>query len=448
MHRLIIIIFFLSLTISASFSAFAQEKYNAEIDKKTYDFYMKSKWKEVIDVGETALNSGLDFYYLRMRLGISFYQEENYMSAIPHFEKAVSFQPKDTLALEYLYYSYLFSGSKSEANILANKLSYSLKKKIGYTAPEFFTGAYTEGGYSFNQDYKGKKNNGFKGNQDISGTQNVFKNETYLNLSLIHSLGDRVSIFHGYNNIVVNSLRQFDDLAGVKKEFDASVKQSEYYFNLGIYMGKGFNFTGAIHYLNVKINDVEPPDSLNLPFRNITTASKQLVGTIGISKRIGHTELGYSALVSNLNYGKQFQNTFTFVWYPLGNMNLYNVSNFVFHSNKANDSSDNVTRFIFDEKIGFKVAEKLWLEAVLTAGSIFNYSEGNAFIVYNNTDIIKYKVGFNIISPVSDNVELSFRYLLLSQDYDVTTTNSNNITTTKTNNILIHKLIGGIKWTF
>ncbi len=88
------------------------------------------------------------------------------------------------------------------------------------------------------------------------------------------------------------------------------------------------------------------------------------------------------------------------------------------------------------------------MEAVFTTGPIFNYSEGNAFIIYNNVDKIKYKAGFNLISPISDNVELSFRYLLLSQEYDIINTNATGTSTTTTNNLLIHKLIGGIKWTF
>jgi hypothetical protein len=129
-------------------------------------------------------------------------------------------------------------------------------------------------------------------------------------------------------------------------------------------------------------------------------------------------------------------------------MNLYNVSNLVLHSSKDSDSSNNITKFIFDEKVGFKVSNKLWIETVLTAGNIFNYSEGSAFIVYNNTDVIKYKAGFNLISPVSKRVELSIRYLLSSQNYDETLINTSSTITTKTNNFIIHKLIGGIKWTF
>lgn len=443
MYRSAITIFFLLLAITAT----AQEKYNASVDKKTYDLFMKSNWEELRETGTAAIDGGIDFYFLRMRLGISYYEDKNYMSAVPHFEKAVTFNPKDSTGLEYLYYSYLFSGQEAEANILAKKLSAQLKRKVHYKAPEFFKGAYSEGGYSFNQDYN-SKNRGAKGNQDLSGTQNVFKDETYINLSLFHSIGERVSVFQGYNNIVVNSTRQFEDVTNGRNEYKNSVKQNEYYLNLGFYLGRGFNLTTALHYLNVKVEDYEPPTIANPLFTSYTLTSNELAASFSLSKRLGHTELGLTSVFSNFNSGKQNQNTFSFIWYPLGNLDFYNISNFALHNNKSNDSSDAIARFIFDEKIGFKIASKLWMEAVFTTGPIFNYSEGNAFIIYNNVDKIKYKAGFNLISPISDNVELSFRYLFLSQEYDIIKTNATGTSTTTTNNLLIHKLIGGIKWTF
>ena len=444
MYKSAITIFFLLLVITAT----AQEKYNAAVDKKTYDLYMKSDWEGLRETGATALDEGIDFYFLRMRLGISYYEDNNYMSAVPHFEKAITFNPKDSIGLEYLYYSYLFSGQESEANIIAKKFTSQLKRKTQYKKPEFFKGAYSEGGYSFNQDYSSKKNGGAKGIQDLSGTQNVFKDETYINLSLFHSIGERVSVFQGYNNIVVNSTRQFEDVTNGRNDYKSSVKQNEYYLNFGFYLGKGFNLTTALHYLSLNLEDYEPSTSTISGFAGYTYKSNDLVGNLSLSKRLGHTELGLTTVFANLNGGKQIQNSFTFIWYPFGNLNLYNISNFTLHNNKANDSSHAVTSFIFDEKLGFKMADKLWLEAVFTSGPILNYSESNAFIIYNNVDKIKYKAGFNIISPISENVELSFRYLFLSQEYDITKTNATGITTITTNNLLIHKLIGGIKWTF
>lgn len=445
MYKLILIVLF----FSAAISVFAQQvKYNENVDKKTYDLFVKSDWEGLREVGENAIESGIDFYFLRMRLGVSFYDEKNYMSSVPHFEKALYFVPGDSIALEYLYYAYLFSGQEAEANLLAGKFTTNLKRKLNYKNNEFFKGIYSEGGYTVNSDYLGKKNNSLKGNNNLSGTQNVFKDETYLNLSLLHSIGNRVTVFHGYNNIVINSTRQFEDNVNGKKEFSSSVKQNEYYINLGFYLGKGFNLIAALHYLNVKVEDYIPP-SINNPFFNSSTfTSDNNILNLSISKKLGHTELGFTSVFGNINGGKQNQNSFSFVWYPLGNLNIYNVTNLTIHNNKNSDSSDAVARFIFDEKIGLKLFNKLWAEAVFTSGPVFNYSESNAFIIYNNIDKIKYKAGFNLISPVSDKLELSVRYLFLSQEYDVITTDLNNISNSKTNNLLIHKIIGGIKWTF
>ncbi len=444
MYKIVLTIFFLSVAFTA---AAQQGRYSETVDKKSYDLFMKSNWDELREVGTAAIESGIDFYFLRMRLGISYYEEKNYISSIPHFEKAVDYSPKDSISQEYLYYAYLFSGQESEANLLSKKFSSQLKRKINYKQPDFFKGAYTEGGYSFNADYKDTKNNSFKGNQDLSGTQKVFKDETYINLSLLHSIGERVSVFHGYNNIVVNSTQQFEDGVNGKKEYKSSVKQNEYYINLGFYLGKGFNLTTAFHYLNVKVEEYQPPANNGQGFSNTVSNTNDNVFNVSLSKRLGHTELGLTTVFGNLNGGKQMQNSFTFIWYPFGNMNLYNVSNFIFHSDKLGPGKP-VTRVLFDEKLGFKIASKLWAEAIFTSGPIFNYSESNAFIIYNNVDKIKYKAGFNLISPVSDNIELSFRYLFLPLEYDVTTTNTSNVSTTKTNNLLTHKIIGGIKWTF
>ncbi len=120
----------LLVLIFPGFLAAQQENYNATVDAKTYDYFIKSDWKNLRETGYSAINSGIDFYYLRLRMGISYYNAENYMSAIPHFEKALYFRNKDTLTLEYLYYSYLFSGLQSDANLTAEKFPVRLKEKV------------------------------------------------------------------------------------------------------------------------------------------------------------------------------------------------------------------------------------------------------------------------------------------------------------------------------
>nr|NQU89727.1 hypothetical protein [Bacteroidota bacterium] len=92
-------------------STFSQEKQDfRKIDSLTYSLYQQGKWDKLITVGEKALGQGLDYYYLQIRVGIAWYEKQNYRRAIPHFEEALKFNLVDQTVLEYLYYSYLLSG--------------------------------------------------------------------------------------------------------------------------------------------------------------------------------------------------------------------------------------------------------------------------------------------------------------------------------------------------
>ena len=104
-----LIIFILMLFLSGSILAQDQMSF-AELDKKTFDLYEKNSWKELRDLGKQGLENGTDYYYLRMRIGIAEYKLRRYTTACKHFRKALEFNTNDPAALEYLYYSLLFSG--------------------------------------------------------------------------------------------------------------------------------------------------------------------------------------------------------------------------------------------------------------------------------------------------------------------------------------------------
>jgi len=81
------IIFFL-ITLGSN----AQEKMGfADLDKKTYQLYEESQWKELLELGQKGLDTGIDYYYLRMRLGIAEFNLKHYQSASAHFRKALDF---------------------------------------------------------------------------------------------------------------------------------------------------------------------------------------------------------------------------------------------------------------------------------------------------------------------------------------------------------------------
>jgi len=107
----------------------AQDKKGfAWYDKITYEAYLKGDWKEVITTGKEALREGIDYYYLRMRLGIACFSRKKYQQAIPHFRKALEYSKGDVVALRYLYYSYLYSGRDADRHALMHHMPVNLSE--------------------------------------------------------------------------------------------------------------------------------------------------------------------------------------------------------------------------------------------------------------------------------------------------------------------------------
>ena len=438
-------------------SLFAQITEEAkQIDIQTYDLYTAAKWDELIDIGNKAVDSGIDFYYLRMRLGIAYYNKKNYMSAEGHFKKALDFSPKEPSALEYLYWSLVFSGRDREARLLASDMSEKLRMDIKTLPEKVFKDFYAEGGLMFNGDYKESPYSGFGTDTLIYGEQKPDKNSSYISLNFNIIPWKRLSIFTGYNNINITSNKKIVSIGNEPENFEVSTIQNEFYFNAGVYTGKGFTFSGILHYLNVKVNDVNATVNTTtggITYTNTSNTFNDYVGLLSIEKSLNHFKFLLGNSYSKLNKAKQIQNGLTVVYFPFGNLDLYSVTDLVVHSENKEDTLFNpsgkyLTRGIVKQKFGAKVADKLWVEAFYMFGNAENYHEDNAYVVFNSVNVMNNRFGINLISPITTNLQLSLRYQYYKQDvselvYETSTTYKY---IEKSNSF--HKIIGSIKWTF
>ena len=84
-------------------------------DSVTYGLYTERNWSKLIIKGKEAIDEGHDFFYMRMRIGIAYYELKNYAMSAFHFKRALEFNDSDPLALEYLFYSYYLSGRTLQA---------------------------------------------------------------------------------------------------------------------------------------------------------------------------------------------------------------------------------------------------------------------------------------------------------------------------------------------
>ena len=144
--------------------------YNSE----TYRLYTEANWKELIPIAKEGIAYGHDFYYLRMRLGIAYFEQEKYTEAKKQFEIALEFDEGSSDAKSYSYYCLLYLGRKKEAIKYYNVLN---------EKPKVINALYFESGVK------------------LSDNKASVRNSEYIFLGLNHNFGKNVSLFHGYQRL-------------------------------------------------------------------------------------------------------------------------------------------------------------------------------------------------------------------------------------------------------
>ena len=460
------IIFFSLLTNAQTYQDFQH------IDKKTYDFYEKQNWDSLIVVAKEALKNNIDYFYLRARLGMAYYQKQNYIKAVQNFEKALQFNSTDAFALEYLYYSYLFLNREQDAKLLSTKFPESLKSKLNITKEKILNNIYFETGYTFNNNISKNGNINLFGNDSIYGEQDLNGDIFYAHAGLSKSIGKRISLYFGFSNLNIDKEKQIqyreivlnrystvysylgyenyysNDTTYNYKSDKYKLHQNEFYINSSIQFNKGFKITPAFHFINVIYT-----------INTETTSINNYVISLTASKNISYFSFDLFGTYSNLNDKKQTQIGLSAAYYPFGNLNFYGVTTIKgFYEeesrNYKNQGRQKInSRFIFSQTIGLKVLPKVWFEGFITYGDLSNTNEKNAFIVYNIPDKINYKWGANLILAVFQNIELSLRYNFLSKEsYYITNyldeENDNTDFKTVYTPYKNQSIIGGIKWKF
>jgi tetratricopeptide (TPR) repeat protein len=179
--------FRIALLLFIAIQANAQELTYKSVDSITYNQFVTHQYSQLLTTGKAALVQHIDFYYLRMRLGIAYYEKENYENALPHFRKANAMNPMDTITQEYLYYTYLFSGREEEANLFADKFSFAMQNKIHYKKKSIDMIAIGTG-FSLTNNISDNQNKNIVGTENIYGQAMYQGGISYGNFYLQHTL--------------------------------------------------------------------------------------------------------------------------------------------------------------------------------------------------------------------------------------------------------------------
>lgn len=371
----------------------AQENVSyAEIDSATYADYMKNDLKKIKRVGRKAFRNNIDFYYLRMRLGIIGYNHKNYDYAIKHFKVAFEMYPADTVVQEYLYYSYLFSNRTENANAFATSLSESMQSKMGYKkkrVESFSLGL----AYFQNSNYENNKTIDFIAPSYNRGETNLNGNVFGQSIMVQSLLAKRFRFYNKLSFFESSTLgiEQFR-VPAVKKMVKYTNLQYQYNWGMSYVSKKECLFSMGLGYFHTSTSDLDARPSFGgtMYYEEADTNYNNFLAAITLGKRYKYFMPTISGTYSNLYTQTQLQGELSLTYYPFGNVNLYGTSSFSIISNNA------TMNHVIAQKIGFRCANWLWFEGKFSVGNHQNYMTSNGFISYNTLDPVMQNASLDV----------------------------------------------------
>lgn len=453
-RRLIILILLIQLYVPA----FSQEYSFKEVDSTTYSMYASKDWKGLTGYGRKSIRQGVDYYYLRMRLGLALMERGNYMQASEHFKKATDFNRSGNDVWELRYRSLDLSGKDDLKDAMVKRMPEPVKEKLSLSRKPVIDMAYIEGGALVNNNFE--KN----GSMDIMGFDKIYGEQLLYGTGLYGHAGVRIRIsgnlklYLGYNflDTEVKKRFQYTTFSAVpdstvpetwgysmyydfpvennEKVFNYKVKQDEFYANMSYTMGNGLQIIPAFHWSNLSFKVIQSRYaaetasdtafyidqeqivgwfSYNKPeytFKEKNVSTNDFLYSLSLNQSFSVFEAGVSAIYSRLDQMEFYQFDGRLYYYPFGNLNFYGLSEVRYFNTEWDD------RMIFNQMLGVKIVSWLWAEAAYTHGDLSFSSENYGLTIFSTTDEIRYRISGRLIFPLGEHLTLNFRYQLLERN--------------------------------
>ncbi|WP_299525808.1 hypothetical protein [uncultured Lutibacter sp.] len=436
------IVFIIALWFAATANAQKATLSFKQVDSTTYALFLKQDWKPIIKMGKQSRTEGIDFYYLKVRMGIAYFKENKMLSAIQFLEEAYTVDNYDVVVQEYLYWAYRYSGLELESRLFYSKMNKMLKDQINLVQP--FVSALDFNVLTTNNlDYDEMlKEDAVSENNDI---RFISKNYQLFSVGMNHPLSKRVNLYHQLSVMPTTSVQQ-ENVAGILQNETYKGNESRYYTDVTVALGNRWYLDT---YLNVIFGKY---DNLNMDETIITTGNGRRSITSS-SSTINYTDLVFggsltkasyfmrnsvNASVSNLNGLNQFQAGYSMALYPLGSTLVVPFGSIQYHS------QDPDSNMVFTGGLSINT-DKFSLTGFGTVGDLSNFIANNGAIIYNQSATALNEFGLSLqFSGKNSTVKVGYSFMEMEDNYY---TEDFNITT-KTFNFNQQNITAGITWKF
>lgn len=394
----------------------------AFIEEKSLQLYQDKNWKELITFGNAALKQDYDYFYLRMRIGIAYFERKNYCIAEVHFRKALSFSAKDELALEYLYCCYIYTGRSDDARLWSKKFSKELAAKTRTDKKSFIDFITFEGGTKITDSayYHHTVTINNKPYKDTS----YFKPAAYFQIGLNHTIKNRVSLFHAFT--------YFNQKSAPYSDYINTITQMQYYLKASVPIKNGWLISPSFHYVNINISSqnisyiidtlwpfvphILPPPGAP-PLKTITTSSvttitsdsSYFIGSLAIQKIMKRFTLSVGTTISNLTgHHTEYIHSGALYYSPLGNSKLVlGCIGYLHTIDYYKTSYESVLPFVYVQPL-----KRFSLKASYLYNKGNNIIEDNGYFINNSLDLTKSRCSVLANFYLSKKVALYATYQL------------------------------------
>ena len=436
----------LSIIFFAILNSSVAQSY-VDVDKKSYDYYVAKDWSGLIKYSKKNIDfNKVDYHYLRMRLGIAYFETGNYLEAIKHFKKALEFNESASLAKEYLFYSYKYTFQNTLAKNVYWYMPVKNKKYITPLENKFIKTVKIEAGINFSDGFNKNQDVYHLGEEDIYSESKFIGNTNYLHFGLAHQLSDEFSINHGISKFSIDNKKKFC-LSDSDSIFEYSTLQTDYYLNANYTFTNGMNLYFVLHTLSVSFSEPEmkyedSEYSITKPKTEFT--DYLFLAGIGNFYNKFYWQAGIS--YSKINEYNQTQFDLDISWLPFGNYKFVPGIKFVSYQQAQTNDESSISEIIIEPHVSLTFSKNVWINASYTIGDLYNYHEKNGFIIYNNPDIITKKAEALLNIKINKNLTFYAKYRFMNREDNSITYFTEDEYNINFFNFTTNYIIGGITW--
>lgn len=415
------------------------QRYLQELEFHTYRLYTQQKWDSLLTIGKQAIESDISGYYLFVRTATAAFYLGKYSLAIHYIQLARQIKFSDPYVDELLFYSYLYSGKRMQAHVLAKTGASAGGKQM--MKKNFGPSAYIESGPVIYQKLKALKGK----ETDLYNDRITDKNGIYTLLGYKHSICPRLALTGSFSNVTLEKSRQvnikyLDTLSG-----NYQVKQNEYYLSADILLSNRFILSPSINFASTSVEEpIKSTDSVT----NLYLGPKM---ESDYTNYVAGTEISYNANYWTATAGiwylmfngqEKYQLQASYLIMPCGNLNLYSKTTLNYLRQRTTEP------FVITELAGFKVTDKIWMELSGTLGNLAGTVEQNGQLINNQISRTIYRIESLVIFDLSQKIRLTARYQFSENENLYYTLNAENLLNQTEYKSYKHVITGGVTWHF